>query len=385
LTIAGYIVLVVAAIPAIYYLLVIYSTVRFFRSWQGTPANSDYTPPISCLKPVKGLDPDAYENYASFCRQDYPEYEILFCVDADDPAVSVLEKLVRDFPDKRIRLLYGSGRNAINDKTGRLVRLVSEAEHELLVITDADVRVQPDYLRAMAAPFREPKVGAATCLYAMTQETSFIQELQSTGMLSDFFAGIFVAWHLEGVKFALGQTIVTTRKNIAAFGGYEVIENRPADDLWVGRLVAEQGYEVKLLPYVVQVVADFASLRELFDKRVRWMTVMRRMRTKGHVGLIFTWGLPWSLVVIATHPSTATVLGYLGGYAVLRVAMTWVMGGWGMKQTGLWKKMPLIPVWDAMAFLIWLISFGRSTIRWRGIDYTIQEGRLVPVAPKAGP
>jgi ceramide glucosyltransferase len=384
LTIAGYIVLAIAAIPSIYYLLALYSSARFFSSWKRTPQNSDFTPPISCLKPIKGLDPDAYENYASFCHQDYPEYEILFCVDADDPALPVLEKLVHDFPEHRIRLLFGSGRSAINDKIARLVRLVNEAAHELLVITDGDIRVQPDYLRSVAAPFRDPKVGAATCLYVSTKETSLVQELQSVGMISDFFAGIFVAWQLDGVKFTFGQTIVTTRKNIAAFGGYEAIENRPADDLRVGRLIAELGYEVKLLPHIVQTVADFASLSDLFYKRVRWMTVMRLMRPWGHFGLIFTWGLPWALVAIATHPSMGVALGYLGGYALLRVAMTWLIGVWGMNQPGLWKKMLLIPVWDGMAFVIWLVSFGRKSIRWRGVEYFIREGILVPVAPKAG-
>jgi ceramide glucosyltransferase len=221
-------------------------------------------------------------------------------------------------------------------------------------------------------------------VYVSTKETTLVQELQSIGMISDFWAGIFVAWQLDGVKFTFGQSIITTRKNIAAFGGYEAIENRPADDLRVGRLIAELGYEVKLLPYVIQTVADFASLSELFYKRVRWMTVMRLMRPWGHFGLIFTLGLPWALVAIATHPSMEVALGYLGGYALLRVAVTWLIGTWGMKQTGLWKTMPLIPVWDAMAFIMWLISFGRKSIRWRGVEYFIREGILVPVAPKAG-
>jgi len=384
LTVPSYIVLAVAAIPGIYYLLVLYSSARFW-SQKRTPPDSDYTPPISCLKPIRGLDVEAYENYASFCRQDYPEYEILFCVDTDDPALPVLKKLIHDFPERRIRLLFGSGRSAINDKIARLVRLVNEAEYDLLVITDGDVRVRPDYLRAVAAPFRDPKVGGATCVYVSTKETTLVQELQSIGMISDFWAGIFVAWQLDGVKFTFGQSIITTRKNIAAFGGYEAIENRPADDLRVGRLIAELGYEVKLLPYVIQTVADFASLSELFYKRVRWMTVMRLMRPWGHFGLIFTLGLPWALIAIATHPSRAVVLGYLGSYASLRVAMTWLIGAWGMKQTGLWKTMPLIPVWDAMAFIMWLISFGRKSIRWRGVEYFIREGILVPVAPKAGP
>jgi ceramide glucosyltransferase len=378
LTVAVATILAVACIPFIYYLLCLYSTARYFSVARAeNPPNTDYFPPISCLKPIKGLDEDAYENYASFCRQDYPQYEILFCVDPNDPAVPVLEKLVKDFPDRSIRLIFGSGRNAINDKVGRLVRLVDEAKYDLLVITDGDIRVTTDYLRVVAHPFRDSKVGGATTLYASTDEKKFIEELQSIGMISDFFAGILVAWQLDGVKFMFGQTIVMTRQANTAFGTYRVNENKPADDLLAGRMVAEQGYEVKLLPYVVKTVADFNSMRDLLYKRTRWMTVMRLMRPWGHLGLILTWGLPWSLIAIAAHPTLATAGFFLGTYAALRIAMALLIGVYGMKQKSIWRKIPLIPIWDAVAFGIWLASFTRTTIRWRGVDYTIRNGMLV--------
>ena len=281
----------IAAIPFIYYLIAIYSTWRFFRvsSRQGC-GRSSFTPPVSILKPVRGLDPDAYENFASFCRQDYPEYEIVFCVgDRTDPVLPVIEKVMRDFPECKIRVLFGSGRVATNDKVAKLARLTNEAQYEYLVINDSDVRAEPGYLRTVVAPLADPKVGAVTCFYAPTEEKTLVQHLQSVGMLSDFYAGILVAWQLDGVKFALGPTIATTRARLAGFGGYQAIENRPADDLLVGRLIAEQGYEVKLLPYSVLTVADYDSLRDLFNKRLRWIVVMRHMRPWGHLGLIFTW------------------------------------------------------------------------------------------------
>jgi len=171
-----------------------------------------------------------------------------------------------------------------------------------------------------------------------------------------------------------------TRQANVAFGSYRMIENRPADDLLAGRLIAEHGFEVKLLPYVVKTVADFNSLRDLLYKRIRWMTVMRSMRPWGHFGLVFTWGLPWTLIAIAVHPTFTIVAGFLGGYVALRVAMAWLIGIRGMKQGSFWRKLPLIPVWDALAFSIWLASFTRTTIRWRGVDYKIRDGRFVPPA-----
>jgi ceramide glucosyltransferase len=374
---------VVAAIPFIYYLIAIYSAWRFFRvSSRQDSAGSGFAPPVSILKPVRGHDPDAYENYASFCRQDYPEYEIVFCVgDRNDPALSVIERVISDFPACKIRVLFGSGRVATNDKVAKLARLVNEARYEHLVINDSDVRAEPDYLRTVVAPLADPKVGAVTCFYAPTDEKTLVQHLQSVGMLSDFYAGILVAWQLDGVKFALGPTIATTRARLAGFGGYEAIENRPADDLLVGRLIAEQGYEVKLLSYSVLTVADYDSMRDLFNKRLRWIVVMRKMRPWGHLGLIFTLGLPWALAAAVVRPTAAVAVGYLGTYIALRWVMTWLIGSWGLKHRVSWVKCALIPVWDAMAALIWVVSFTRTTIMWRGYKYFIRDGQLVPAVP----
>ncbi len=376
-TFALYIFLFIAAVPAIYYLLVLYSSFHFFpRPLKST----NYTPPLSILKPIRGLDPGAYENFASLCRQDYPDYELLFCVShEDDPVLPTLEKLTRDFPDRSIRILYGSGSNAPNDKVAKLARLVREAKYETVVIGDSDVRVSPDYLRSVVAPLSDPKVGAVTCFYMPAHTRTLAENLLAIGMVSDFYAGLLVDWKLEGVKFALGPTIATTRARLAEFGGFQAIENQCGDDLLVGRLIAERGHTVELLPYTVLKYAGFQSVDELFDKRLRWMVVMRNMRPWGHFGLLFTQGLPWALAAIAVHPSAPVVLAYLGAYLAVRIAITWSICVRGLKQPLTWKEILLIPVWDLIAFCIWLASFLRKTVRWRDAEYYIRDGILVPL------
>jgi ceramide glucosyltransferase len=374
-----YLILGIAAIPFVYYLIVLYSSWRYFRTPEAIPQRP-FTPPVSNLKPIRGLDPDAYENLASFCRQDYPNYELVLCVDEGDRAIlPVVERLQRDYPEHQIRVLFGSGRVATNDKVAKLTRLVSEAQHEVLVISDSDVRVGPEYLRTVVAPLADPKVGAVTCFYVPTGVKTFAENLQSIGMMSDFYPGILVAWQLDGVKFTLGPTIVTTRSRLAGFGGYQAIENRPADDLLVGRLIAEQGYEVSLLRYCVSTVADFETVSDLLHKRMRWIVVMRHMRPWGHFGLLLTQGLPWCLLAVAIHPTLGVAVGYLGTYLFLRILMTAMIGVWGLKQPDTWSKIPLIPAWDAVAFFLWLTSFTRNSVRWRGADYYIRDGNLVPV------
>ena len=385
MTLFEYAILFMGAIPFIYYILAIFSATRYFlQAEKYSFQNRDFTPPISNLKPVRGLDPEAYENFASLCRQDYPEYELIFCAtDQSDLCVPVIEKLMRDFPERKIRLLYSAGHTAINDKVAKLGLMVREAQYEYLVFNDSDVRVEPGYLRKFIAPFRDKKIGGVTCFYVSTTDKNLVERLQTMGMISDFYAGILVAWQLDGVHFALGPSMASSKERIRGFGGFQVLEGRPADDLLFGRLIAEQGVEVKLLPYAVETVPDFEGVVALFSKRVRWMTVMRKMRPWGHFGLLFTWGLPWTTLAVAVHPTLPIATAYWGGYLACRILITWLIGVFGLKQTTLWKKMPLIPVWDATAFLVWLTSFIKKSIRWRGVDYQLESGTGYFVVPSA--
>lgn len=376
-----HLVLGLAAVPFVYYFLVWYSTLRFFSTADQPVAN--FTPPVSILKPVRGLDPGAYENFASYCRQDYADYEILFCVDREDPAAPVIEQIRADFPSCKIRILYGSGRILPNDKVARLSRLEEEARYEYVITSDSDVFAEPDYIRRLIAPLSDPKVGAVTCPYVLSSPRTFIQKLQSISMISDFYPGIFVGRELDGVKFALGPTIATTKARLAGFGGYPAIADRPADDLHVGRLISQQGCQVMLLPYVLRTVPDFESFGGFFNKRMRWMTSMRHLRPWGHLGLIFTFGLPWSLLAVAICPGVGTLVLYLGSYFGIRVATSWLVGVWGLRQRHTWRQMPLIPLWDLQAFVVWLLSFFTRTIRWRGFHYRFEDGKFLRVETHA--
>jgi ceramide glucosyltransferase len=379
LIVIEYTLLCAAVVPFVYYLLAIYSSLRFFRhSRAAAGPGQDYTPPVSNLKPVRGLDPEAFENFASFCKQNYPEYELLFCTtDETDPAVPIIQKLIREFPTHKIRLVFSAGSDAINDKVAKLALMTDQARYEHLVINDSDVRVTPDYLRKVVEPLRDPRVGGVTCFYVSLEDKTLIEKCQTMGMISDFYAGLLVARNLHGVQFALGPTMVTTKQRVRGFGGFRVLENRPADDLLFGRLIAQQGFEMRLLPYAVQTVPDYQGMGEFLAKRTRWMTVMRKVRPWGHFGLLCTWGLPWSILAVAMRPTAGVAVAYLGSYLVCRIIMAWIIGVYGLKQRRLWKKFGLIPVWDAMAFWIWLVSFTRKSILWRRVEHSLEGGQLV--------
>ena len=203
-------VLVVAVAPLAYYVTATLAALRFFRR-ERARALPSYTPPVSLLKPVKGVDFASYENFESFCRQDYPDYEILFAVNDDaDPAVPLIRRLAVEFPARHIRLISGAPQIGANKKVNNLIALAREARHDILVFTDGDVRVWPNYLREVVAPFADAKIGAVTSFYRGIAEKSLGAELEAIGAASDFFAGVLVAEWMEGMTFALGASIATT-------------------------------------------------------------------------------------------------------------------------------------------------------------------------------
>src|SRR5260370_23830902 len=166
------VVLLLAAVPLVYYALAAVAALRFFKR-ERARVLPNYTPAVSVLKPVRGVDFGSYENFASFCRQEYADYEILFAVNGDeDPAVPVIRRIIADFPERKIRLFAGAERLAANRKLTKLARLAREAQNEVLVLTDGDVRVGPHFLREVVAPLADRKTGAVTCFYRCISENN---------------------------------------------------------------------------------------------------------------------------------------------------------------------------------------------------------------------
>ena len=388
-------ILALALGPLLYYLVGIYSAWRFFRVAHRVQNNSvgdnpvaatlEIVAPISVLKPVRGLDPNAYENFASFCRQDYPQFEILFAVsDACDPVVPILHKLIADFPDRPIRVIVVEERLGPNSKVSNLCRLVREARHDLLVITDSDVRVEPGYLRSVAEMFRDPKVGGVTALYRGVDNLQFVAAMDCVGSSAAFCGAALVARELEGVKFMMGSTMATTKRHLAEIGGFEPMVDLHSDDYELGRRIADRGYRIELLPEPVWMAFPSQTLSAYLRHELRWAIGIRNIRPGGHFGMLFTHGLPWAIAAALVAPSTAIATVYLSAYFVLRFAMAWTVGVWGLRDPILRRRFWLLPVRDLLSFFVWLASFGMNQIEWRGAAFTLDKGRMVPVAPRLG-
>lgn len=391
ITLVRWAILALALGPLIYYVIGIYSAGRFFRVAHRCSSRSPLTsatesaPAISLLKPIRGLDPGAYENFASFCRQDYPEFEILFAVsDLEDPAVPVVQKLIANFPERTIRLIAASERLGANTKVSNLCRLVREARYELLVITDSDVRVEPGYLRSVAETFRDPSVGGVTALYRGCDNFEFVAAMDCVGSSAAFCGAALVARELEGLKFMMGSTMATTKVRLAEIGGFEAIVDLHSDDYELGRRIAALGYRIELLPEPVWMAFPSETLGAYLRHELRWAIGIRNIRPGGHFGMLFTHGLPWVIAAAYVAPSAAVGAAYVAGYFVLRFAMAWGVGVWGLRDPVLRRRIWLLPLRDLLSFFVWLASFGVNRIEWRGSTFTLEKGRMIPVIPRTG-
>jgi ceramide glucosyltransferase len=373
--------LLVAAAPLVYYILAILAAFRFFG--RNPQTHVDYTPPVSLLKPVRGVDSGSYENFTSFCKQDYPEYEILFAVNDDsDPALPLIRQIMAEFPQKRIRLFINAKDLGANRKVNKLAMLTREAEYDVLVLTDGDVRVGPNYLREVIAPLREKKIGAVTSFYRAIVQDNLGAKLEAIGAASDFFAGVLMARWKEGIRFALGASIATTKDWVRKMGGFEVIADTLADDYELGLRIAKAGGEIVLSCEPVWTMYPAQTLRGFWDHQLRWARTVRLCRPFSYLGLLFTQGLPWTLLAVLFAPTALIACAYVAAYLVLRFAMAWAVGVWGVRDEVLRRNLWLVPVRDAIYFIVWLASFGSNRIRWGSEEYTIQKGRMVPIAER---
>lgn len=375
-----YALLALAAAPLVYYVVAIVAAGRFFH--KRPAATSDFTPPITILKPIRGLDREAYENFASFCRQDYPEFEILFCAsDREDPAVPVIEQIIRDFSARSIRLLIGAEPLGASDKVNKLCRMVREAAHEIILVSDSDVRVEQGFLRAVAAPFSDSHVGGVTCLYRGITDGAFAGDLEALGNSTDFSAGVLVAWLFGGVKFMLGAVMATTKTRLAEIGGFESMADHFSDDYELGSRIAAGGYRIELSTFPVSIVYPQTTLRDAFRQQVRWNLSVRYSRPGGHLGLIFTQGLAWLVVAVCLVHTWLAALGYVAAYSLLRTDMALSIGARGMRDKLVRQKQWMMPFREAFAFIAWALSFFPQRIHWRGQEFRVHEKRLVQVRP----
>jgi ceramide glucosyltransferase len=357
------------------------------RREQGAPAT--FLPPLSVLKPLHGTEPGMERNLESFFEQEYPEFELLFCARFEtDEGLQLARRVGERYPqvDARYVTCGDPMPKFHNAKVYSLAKLDSVAKHDLYITSDADVRVEKDYLARMVQYLKDPKLGLASCVYLGTagpapgkEHATFATQLDAVGKSVEMTSGVLVADMLEGTKFALGATMATRRKSFRDVGGFDQLGQFYADDFVLGNRLAAQGTGVTMATYIIRLMVQDSPFWLSFRNQLRWMQSTRRSRPWGHFGSGLTFAMPFGLVgflwgVLSGHAGLGVL--WLGAMAVNR----WLQAGAILTVLGdpdrLWNGL-IYPLRDMLGFLLWVGSYGGENFYYRGKIYKLKEGGIV--------
>jgi ceramide glucosyltransferase len=346
-----------------------------------------FTPGVTILKSLKGLDPAMLDAFRSHCRQAYTgDYELLFGVSSlDDPAIAAVEELQREFPDRPIQLIHCPESLGTNGKVSTLIQLAAHARHAYLLINDSDITVSPHYLeRVMAnfAPSASAKklVGLVTALYRGRAHGTLPSRLESLGIATDFQAGVLLSKMIEGgLHYGLGSTLAVSREALDKIGGLAPLVDHLADDYELGARIDQAGYRVALSADVVETSTPAYSWRGFIDHQLRWARTVRDARPGGYVGLIFTHGLTWAMLNVIASGVSPLSFWLLGLSFFLRLALAMTVGAQVLADHQVLPSLWLLPLRDVVAMGVWIAGFAGNTIVWRGQRFTLKGGRLFKI------
>jgi ceramide glucosyltransferase len=329
---------------------------------------------------MHGAEPGLDSHLATFFEQDYPLYEILFCArSAEDAGLETARRVAAGYPQIPVKFLATGGEpDYINDKVISMERMEAEAAYSILVISDSDVRVSPDYLRAVALPFADESVGAMCCPYrGIAAEGGLWARLEAVGMSVEMTSGVLAARAMEGMQFVLGPTMAFRRETIRKMGGFKIVAAYCADDFVLGNETAKLGQTVVLSHHAIDHMVINSSLTSSLKHQTRWMKSTRFSRPKGHFGTALTFSVPYGLLAWAGgtllgHPWWGLAL--LGWSLATRWALAVAVGRFVVRDTSWFGLLVLYPVRDLMGFGFWAASYWGSRVLWRGRVYELLPG-----------
>jgi ceramide glucosyltransferase len=351
------------------------------------PLPESQLPPVSILKPLKGVDPEIWESFCSHCEQEYPEFQLIFGVsDPADPAIEVVRKLQAKYPNLPIELIVCDRVLGTNIKVSNLAQMLPAARHEFLLVNDSDIRVPADYLRKVIPPLTDASVGLVTCLYggvaSPTARPTLGSRLEALGISTDFVPGVLSARFLEkGLHFGLGSTLAFRRRDLEAIGGFEILLDYLADDYELGRRIASTGKKVELSAATVVTFLPAYTLRQFFRHQLRWSRTIRDARRWGYAGLIFTFGLPWALLTLLAARGAGWAWALLAMTVAVRMAVGFVSAIVVLNDDQLFRHIFLLPLRDLIAPLVWAAGFMGNRVHWRGDVFDLKDGRLTIAKP----
>ena len=359
--------------------LAIFAARRFFSKKNGS--QSINYPPITLLKPVAGLDEHAYRNFASFCEQSYPEYQIIFGVtDSNDLAIPVIQQIIADYPHLDIQLLISPKNSALNPKVGNLMAMQPYIKHSLIIISDSDISVDKTYLSQMVTPMlNDPNIGAVTCLYRSSGRGLF-NILESIETATDYVPGILTGDLLTGPKWTLGCSVLLSTTALEAIGGFQAIQHHIGEDCLLGKLLVNHGYPIALAQCIIHHGLQPSRFLDYVRRKNRWNKGILTYYKAAYWGCIFMFAPILSVLFLKMVTGSLMLQLAIVCSWVTRLAMGWIVGVRYLNDPVTKRFFVLLPFYDGLNVLLWCYSFMSKKIYWRKTYFNVnKEGILAPV------
>lgn len=358
-------------VSAFIYLIGIYSAFEFFRRPVPPPRRSG--PPVTVLRPLKGLDVGLYENLNGLCRQSYERFQLVFGVaDGRDPAAGLVRRLQREHPELDIELVVDDRVYGSNYKISNLHNMLGYAKHPIIVLADSDIRVGPDYLGRLVSELDDPAVGLVTCMYRAVNAGGLPTVIETLFINTDFSNLVMVARKVEKASYAFGATIAMRREVLDEIGGFLPLVNYLADDYQLGNRVAARGYRLALSREVVDTVIALGSWRKLFDHQLRWARTYRICRPAGYFGSIVTHGTFWAFLTLLYYGFGSLPSAVALGVVALRYLCAAHIGWACLKTTMTWGELLLVGPKDLFVSAVWFLAFAGSEVTWSGRRFQVE-------------
>jgi len=376
----------IAVAPATAYILIsLWCAVKYFKGagarGQGTGSDAlrpapCTLPPVTILKPVKGMDADSYENFASFCHLDYsaPLQMIFAVASPDDPVIAVIHRLVLDYPDRDIDLIINPSIHGPNYKVSNLINAFPQAKHDIIIICDSDIRVAPRYLQSVTAHFADQQVGLVTSLYRTSSVHGIATALEATSFTAEMIPNVLVARQLEGLSFALGASMAVRREALASIGGLEVLADYLADDYQLGNKIHLAGWRIALDGCYVESIIKTENLMTVLSRQLRWARTMRVSRPGGYLASGITLPFPALFLAVIASPTPLTGLSAVALLYSVRVTVSTIFSRCFVRDNLFPGWLWLLPLRDMLAFFSWALSFLGNRVEWRGSRFVLKPG-----------
>jgi len=352
-----------------------------FHTWPPKTAGKPFVswPPVTMLKPVHGLEKNQRENLRSACLQDYPLFQVVFSVQTpDDPAVPLLREIQREFGPESVTVVIGNRRAGSNGKINNMLGGLPYARHEILVISDSDVRLRPDYLRTIIAPLADPEVGCVCTLYKASCAETWFEKVELLTLNADFMASVIFA-HVTGAsKFCLGASVALRRSTLEEIGGLEALADYLVEDYEMGQRIWGSGKKISIVPYFIDTMVDLKSPSQWWNHQVYWDQNTRAARPVAFLATAIIRSTPFALLFASMRRLDGVGLAVLGAAILVRMATAAMTLGWGFRDREGLKSLALLPFRDLAGLVSWFLALTRKTTIWRGSKFTLtRDGRLV--------